>query len=623
MSISSLVPRSGKVRVGLVIVIVFVLIALFGPLIARHDPDQTSFEIIRPPSGEHWLGTTQSGQDVFAQFVNGARVSLLVGVVAGVVSQVLSVVVGLIGGYLRGLTDDLLYILTAVFLVIPGMPLLIVITGYLPTRGVVAIAVIIAITSWAGSARVIRAQTFSLRNREFVEAAKAVGESRLRLMFFEVLPNMLPLVASGFLFSVIGGILSEAGLSFLGLGSLTTTSWGSMLYFAQNSQALLAGAWWWYVPPGLAIAVIGAGLALINFGIDEYSNPRLRTGAAALAEQDRAGRAAGGDQTLVEAGQAGTGSAAAAPTVTGRAGAAPAAAGPDTGADTRSEPGTPTDEEPSIRPVDASGDPVIEVENLSVEYPTGHGTVHAVQDVSVSLHRGEILGLAGESGSGKSTLTNAVTRLLRPPARISQGSIVYHGADGKDTDLLHLEDRELRALRWNEIAVVFQSAMNALNPVTTIHAQFDDVIKVHRPHLDAAARTELAREHLRRVGIDEDRIHAYPHELSGGMKQRVAIAIALVLEPDVIFMDEPTTALDLLVQRDVLDQIVALREEYGFAIVFTTHDLALLLEISDAIAVMRHGRLVEYGSAEDIYRDPGHSYTRNLLTSLADLGSIA
>lgn len=604
MSISSLVPRSGKVRAGLIIVIVFVLIALFGPLIARQDPDQTSFDIILPPSAEHWLGTTQSGQDVFAQFVNGARVSLLVGLVAGVVSQLLSVVVGLIGGYLRGLTDDLLYILTAVFLVIPGMPLLIVITGYLPTRGVVAIAIIIAITSWAGAARVIRAQTFSLRNREFVEAARAAGESRWRLMFFEVLPNMLPLVASGFLFSVIGGILSEAGLAFLGLGSLTTTSWGSMLYFAQNSQALLAGAWWWYVPPGLAIAVIGAGLALINFGIDEYSNPRLRTGAAARAEQGRASKAAGGDQTLVEAGQVGAAS--------GRGGAMATVGGTDR-----------ADEEPCIRTVEAAGSPIIEVTNLSVEYPTGHGTVHAVQDVDLTLHRGEILGLAGESGSGKSTLTNAVTRLLRPPARISQGEIVYRRQDGSGTDLLHLPDRELRTVRWNEIAVVFQSAMNALNPVTTIHAQFDDVIKVHRPDLDPAARTELAREHLRRVGIDQDRIHAYPHELSGGMKQRVAIAIALVLEPDVIFMDEPTTALDLLVQRDVLDQIVALREEYGFAIVFTTHDLALLLEISDAIAVMRHGRLVEYGSAQDIYREPGHSYTRDLLTSLADLGSIA
>ena len=165
--------------------------------------------------------------------------------------------------------------------------------------------------------------------------------------------------------------------------------------------------------------------------------------------------------------------------------------------------------------------------------------------------------------------------------------------------------------------------MNALNPVTSIHAQFDDVIRVHRPDLSPAERTTIAQEHLERVGIDPGRIGAYPHELSGGMKQRVAIAIALVLEPDVIFMDEPTTALDLLVQREVLDQIVRLREEYGFAIVFTTHDLALLLEISDSIAVMRQGRLVEYGPAVDVYRSPQHPYTRNLLSSLADLGSLA
>ncbi|NMA78480.1 MAG: ABC transporter permease, partial [Actinomycetales bacterium] len=232
MSITSFIPRSGKVRAGLIIVAVFVVIALVGPLVAQHDPRSTSFDMLQPPSGTYWLGTTQSGQDVFAQFVHGARVSLLVGLLAGVISQVFSVAVGLLGGYLRGVADDLLYILTAVFLVIPGMPLLIVLTGYLPSRGMFSIAVVIAITSWAGAARVIRAQTLSLRNRDFVEAARATGESRARIMFYEVLPNMLPLVASGFLFSVIGGILAEAGLAFLGLGSLTTTSWGSMLYFA-------------------------------------------------------------------------------------------------------------------------------------------------------------------------------------------------------------------------------------------------------------------------------------------------------------------------------------------------------------------------------------------------------
>ena len=621
MTISTLVPRGGKVRAGLLIVLVFAALAVFGPMIARFDPSQTSFEMLEPPSARHWLGTTQTGQDVFAQFMTGARTSLLVGLLAGVVSQVVSVAVGLLGGYLRGVADDLLYILTAVFLVIPGMPILIVLTGYLPSRGLLSIAIVIAITSWAGSARVIRAQTLSLRNREFVEAARATGESRIRIMFFEVLPNMLPLVASGFLFSVIGGILAEAGLAFLGLGSLTTTSWGSMLYFAQNSQALLAGAWWWYVPPGLAIAVIGAGLALINFAIDEYSNPRLRTGAA--ARKGAAARAAGGDATSTDAQASGIGS-----TGPRRPGGATGATAEHVAlTDDRAPAGTEQREDPELaprlRPSPMPGSPIIEVDALHVDYPTGFGTVHAVEDVSLTLRRGEILGLAGESGSGKSTLTNAITRLLRPPAEITDGSITYRAEDGTATDLLHLEDRELRALRWNEIAVVFQSAMNALNPVTSIHAQFDDVIRVHRPGLPPARRTEIAKEHLRRVGIDPSRIDAYPHELSGGMKQRVAIAIALVLEPDVIFMDEPTTALDLLVQRDVLDQVVRLREEYGFAIVFTTHDLALLLEISDRIAVMRHGRLVEYGPAMDVYRSPQHPYTRTLLSSLENLGSLA
>ncbi len=637
MSISFLIPQSGKVRVGLAIVALFVLIAIFGPMVARFDPQTTSYDLLEAPSAKHWMGTTQSGQDVFSQFVHGARVSLLVGLVAGVVSQVLSVLIGLLGGYLRGWADDLLYILTAVFLVIPGMPLLIVLTGYLPSRGLFAIAFVIAITSWAGAARVIRAQTMSLRNREFVVAARATGESRWRIMLFEVLPNQLPLVASGFLFSVIGGILSEAGLSFLGLGSLTTVSWGSMLYFAQAGQALLVGAWWWFVPPGLAIAVIGAGLALINFGIDEHANPRLRTGKA-RRRAARGSLAAGADAVTAQA-QAGGGTvhaAADAAVLKGSDGVmgADGSVGTDDadgahGADGTA--GTPAegsaehslDAPAQIRSTAVESDPVISVRSLSVDYPTDHGTVHAVQDVSLTLHRGEILGLAGESGSGKSTLTTAITRLLRPPAQVVGGEVTYHTRDGREIDLLSLEDRELRALRWSEIAVVFQSAMNALNPVTSIHEQFDDVLRVHRPQMSPSERTELAKEHLRRVGIDPERIHAYPHELSGGMKQRVAIAIALVLEPDVIFMDEPTTALDLLVQRDVIDQIVALREQYGFAIVFTTHDLALLLEISDSIAVMRRGRLVEYGPSLQVWRDARHPYTRHLLTALADLGSLA
>src|SRR5699024_4974688 len=220
------------------------------------------------------------------------------------------------------------------------------------------------------------------------------------------------------------------------------------------------------------IAVIGAGLALINFGIDEFSNPRLRTGAAARGGRARA-RAAGADARTADARAAGAGAGTQ---------AAPGGAAAATGEHVaRTEHRAGEDEEdpalaPRIAPSPMPGSPIIEVASLAVEYPTPHGTVHAVQDVSLSLRRGEILGLAGESGSGKSTLTNAITRLLRPPAQITGGSITYRGQDGTATDLLGLDDRELRALRWNEIAVVFQSAMNALNPVTSIHEQFDDVI---------------------------------------------------------------------------------------------------------------------------------------------------
>lgn len=607
MTLSNLMPRSGKVRVGLIIVLFFILLAAFAPLLTGYQPRATGNPPLQAPSSEHWFGTTQTGQDVFSQFVYGARVSLGVGFIAGILSQIASVLVGLVGGYFRGLADDLLYILTAVFLVIPAMPLLIVLTGYLPTRGMVSVAVVITITSWAPAARVLRAQTLSLRNRDFVEAARAAGESRMRIMFSEVMPNALPVIASGFLFSTIAAILAEAGLSFLGLGSLTTVSWGSMLYFAQNSQALLVGAWWWFIPPGLAIAIIGAGLALINFGIDEYANPRLRTGKSSKKAVRQSGRAA---MTI-------------SPT-TGAADAAGSSAAPDTASVITT--GAAADAEktaPQIRPVDVPGDPVIAVRDLVVDYPTADGVVRAVDQVSITLHRGELLGLAGESGSGKSTLTNAIIRLLRNPAEVTGGEISYyrHGGDSEPVDLLNLDADDLRAFRWTELATVFQSAMNALNPVLRVSAQFDDVLRVHRPKMSSAERLKLARQMLEKVGIDPDRVTAYPHELSGGMKQRVAIAIALVLEPDVIIMDEPTTALDLLVQREVLEQVMKLREEYGFAIIFTTHDLSLLLEISDTIAVMQTGELVEYGPVNEVYTDPRHPYTETLLSSLADLGA--
>ncbi|WP_336216478.1 ABC transporter ATP-binding protein [Nonomuraea sp. LPB2021202275-12-8] len=262
---------------------------------------------------------------------------------------------------------------------------------------------------------------------------------------------------------------------------------------------------------------------------------------------------------------------------------------------------------------------VLEVRGLGVDYLSAGGAVHAVADVSLDLRRGEILGLAGESGSGKSTLANAVARLLRPPAVITSGSVVYHRRDGSAVDVLGLKPKELRAFRWKELAVVFQSAMNSLNPVSTVGAQIEDVLRIHAPAMTRKERQARSAELLQRVGISADRRRAYPHELSGGMRQRAAIAIALALNPEVVIMDEPTTALDVVVQRDILLEISALREEYGFAVVFITHDLSLLMEISDRIAVMYAGRVVETGTARALHKAPRHPYTLGLLRSFPRL----
>jgi peptide/nickel transport system ATP-binding protein len=263
-------------------------------------------------------------------------------------------------------------------------------------------------------------------------------------------------------------------------------------------------------------------------------------------------------------------------------------------------------------------DLVLRASHVSVEY-AGARPTRAVRDVSLELRRGEVLGIVGESGCGKSTFAYALTRMLRPPARLTGGVIEYFDRDGEVLDLAALSGERLRAFRWSKVSMVFQSAMNALNPVTTVGSQIEDIFRAHRPQLGRGERRRRAGELLEMVGIDPRRIRSFPHELSGGMRQRVVIAMALALEPEVVVMDEPTTALDVLVQREILDEIERLRAELGFAVVFITHDLALLLEVSDRLAVMYAGQVVEYAPAEQVAAAPLHPYTRGLLRSFPDL----
>lgn len=271
---------SKKARVGVVIVALYVLVAVFAPIIAPHDPLDSSFAPLAEASGTNWLGTTNDGRDIASQLIHGTRISLLVGVLGGALATVISLVIGMISGYAEGtIVDDILSFVTNVALVIPTLPLIITLVAYSEVRGVGLIVVVIAITSWAGGARAKRAQIITLRNRDFVTAAKFSGEGTLRIVFREIMPNMSSLVAAAFVGAATGAIGAEAGLAVLGLGDSQSVSWGTMLYQANAQGAVTQGLWLWIFVPGLVLAILITGMSFINFGVDLLSNPHLREDA--------------------------------------------------------------------------------------------------------------------------------------------------------------------------------------------------------------------------------------------------------------------------------------------------------------------------------------------------------
>jgi len=265
-----------KASFGLIILGLFILLAILGPIILPQDPHTFTFDVLQPPSTTHWFGTTSFGEDVFVQTVVGARFSVFMGLGIGLVTTIISVIIGLTSGYFLGWVDEILSLLTNVFLVLPTLPLTILLAAFLPNKGPLAIGFVLTITGWSWGARVLRSQTLSLRNRDCIEAARASGESTWRIIFSEILPNQTSIVAAQFFGTVIYVILAETALEYLGLGDITAATWGNMLFSASNNSALLLHAWWWFLPPGLCIALLGATLTFINFGIDEIANPRLR-----------------------------------------------------------------------------------------------------------------------------------------------------------------------------------------------------------------------------------------------------------------------------------------------------------------------------------------------------------
>jgi peptide/nickel transport system permease protein len=265
-----------KVTVGLAILAGFSLIAIFGDLLAPYDPSKRGPDILQPPSWRHWSGTTHIGQDIFSQLLVGTRSVMMVGFLAGLVATVLAVLIGVTSGYLSGAPAEGLSALSNVFIVIPALPLIIIVTNVIPNSGDWAIALVIGCTSWAWGARLLRAQTLSIRGRDFIEAARATGESTWRIVVFEIMPNLTAIIAASFVGTVVFAVGTEISLAFVGVSGISEWNWGEILFWAQGQQALPQGAWWWFVPAGLCIALLGTSLSLVNFGIDEIVNPRLR-----------------------------------------------------------------------------------------------------------------------------------------------------------------------------------------------------------------------------------------------------------------------------------------------------------------------------------------------------------
>jgi oligopeptide/dipeptide ABC transporter ATP-binding protein len=553
---------------GIAMLAIAMLIAVLAPLIAPYDPygnvRVTILDIYQAPSGEHLLGTDDGGKDILSSLIYGARVSLLVGFAAATIALVIGGLVGIVAGYRGGWIGSLLMRITDFFLVIPDLALQIVLVAIIgPSLG--TIIVVIGALGWTTTARLVRSQTLTVRERKFVMRARAIGAGDAHILRRHIMPAVLPLMLANMVLVISLAILSESTLAFLGLGDPTVISWGQMLNFAFDRGAVSAGAWWALIPPGMAIVWVVLGTTLLGTALEDALNPRLKRHHLEAAGTDVA----------------------------------------------RDRPIPPLDPVPAVSDAVA---PILRVRDLSIEFDVGGRSLRAVDGVSFDLRRGETLGLVGESGCGKTTTVLGIMRLLPPGGRIVSGSVWFDGED-----LLDLDGRSLRAFRWTRLSLVFQGAMNALNPVRTVGDQIAEAVRLHAPQTTKREAARRAEELLERVGIGRRRANEYPHTYSGGMRQRAMIALALACDPDVIVADEPTTALDVMIQAQILELLRGIARDFGMGIILVTHDLGVVAQVCDRVIVMYGGMVAEENDAATLYRAPQHPYTQQLLQSFPDL----
>ncbi|HEX3707304.1 MAG TPA: dipeptide/oligopeptide/nickel ABC transporter permease/ATP-binding protein [Mycobacteriales bacterium] len=555
--------------VGLSITAIFVVLAVFAPLIAPYGFNQYTAHGIRfaqqaPPSWpHHLLGTTVQSDDVLSRLIWGARTSLEVVALALVLSIAIGVPLGLISGYFGGWLDRILVLINDSLIAFPYLLLAIVIAFLLQGSiggGVATAAIAITVVYIPQYFRVVRNSVLSVREEPYVEAGRVLGappRTVIRRYVFTNVVQSVPVLAS---LNAADAILTLAALSFLGIGidPSAASEWGYDI--SRGIDDAQAGYWWTGLFPGLAIILLVTGLTLVGESLNDSINPLLRQRRFIGMRM------------------------------------------PDSGP------------EVSI-PAELPATPVIKVRDLRVWYGSERGPVQAVDGVSLDVRQGETLGVVGESGCGKSTLARGLLGLL-PPGAISDGVVEFEGRN-----LVTLPQEELRWLRGPSLGMVFQEPMTRLDPLMRVSAHFAEALHTHEPQLPDDEVRRRSLDALAGMGIPPTRFDNYPYEFSGGMRQRILIALTLVMGPKFVIADEPTTALDVLVEAQILEIIADIKRNFDTAVLFITHNLGIVAESCDRVAVMYAGRIVEQGPVSSVFAEPQHPYTRELLASTISLST--
>ena len=614
-------------RIAVVILALIAAMAILAPVVAPYDPGDTGLAKIEhtvhvegigdtvisdtavPPSARHLFGTDKPSRDIFSRAVYGARVSLVVGLSATGIALALAAVLGAVAATGRKWVGEIVMRVLDVLMSFPGIALAAVLVlamvKRLPVVPVIIIATAVVYTPQL--TRVVRANILAQFGEDYVAASRVMGARVPWILFKHVVRNCIAPIMVYATVLVADAIVFEASLSFLnaGIKSVNTPTWGNML--SEGKELLLSGHWWPTFFPGLMILITTLCLNVLSEGLtDAMASPsiRARVGAADVEADEEAMRAE-------EAAGAGDGA-------TDDAGAETAGARPGPAGDAAEE--VPLAERlAALRAAELArtdrlvyptpqAEPVLEVRGLSIAFPDQHGDVDIVDNVSFCVRPGETMGLVGESGCGKSITSMAVMGLLPPTARIT-GEIAFKGRD-----ILTMTPAEHNALRGHEMSMIYQDALSSLNPSMLIRSQMKQLTR--------RGGTRSAEELLELVGLDPARtLRSYPHELSGGQRQRVLIAMALTRDPALVIADEPTTALDVTVQKQVIDLLNELRERLGFAMVFVSHDLALVAKVAHRITVMYAGQVVEQATTSELLTNPVHEYTRGLLGAVLSIES--